>query len=466
MGGMTSETHYWGIRRLGEAYRRGETTPTAVTAALLERIAREDPRLRAYAHVAPELAMAQAEQAERELAAHFDRGPLHGIPIALKDLCATRDMPTHAGMPRLPPQMPGQDSTVAVRLRRAGAILPGKLQMSEGATGAHHPDVTPPHNPWSPDLWTGISSSGSGVAVAAGLCQAALGSDTGGSIRFPSVCCGLTGLKPTWGRVSRAGVFPCAESMDHIGPMARSAEDAAYVLAAIAGPDPADPSASVSPPPHYPSALAGDLAGLAVGLDAAFVSDDVDAEVSAAVLAAAQLLAELGAAVRPVSFPRRPDLLASSVGGFLSEIAIAHEATFPRCAAAYGPDLSAILEGAHTVTAKQVVQADRARIALRREVDALLSQVSLLILPAQPFVTPSAEDGLAVMRDTARQQRATRFTVVFDLTGHPTITLPCGFDRRGYPIGMQLVGRSMDEALLLRTAHAFQQVTDHHTRRP
>jgi amidase len=463
---MTDAGRFWSIRRLGEAYRRGETTPTAATADLLARIAAEDGRWRAYVHVAADLAMAQAEQAERELAAGLDRGPLHGVPIAVKDLCATRDMPTRAGMPRLPPLMPGCDATVVTRLRRAGAVIPGKLQMTEGATMVHHPDVAPPVNPWGEDLWTGISSSGSGVAPAAGLCAAALGSDTGGSIRYPSACCGLTGLKPTWGRVSRAGIFPLAESLDHIGPMARSAADAALVLAAIAGPDPADPSAIDAPAPDYAAALGGGLHGLAIGLDEAFICEDVDAEVSAAVLAAAKLFAEAGAAVRRVAVPAALQAEAQSARSFLAELALAHADTYPSRAEAYGPDLRGLLEAAHLASAADVLRAERARIALRRQLDGVLAETPLLILPAQPFVTPGAAEGVELMRDPPRQQRAARFTSIFDLTGHPTITLPGGFDARGAPLGVQLVARALDEATLLRAAHAFQQLTDFHVRRP
>jgi amidase len=463
---VTDESRFWSIRRLGEAYRRGETTPTAATAALLDRIAAEQPRLHAYAHVAPEPAMAAAEAAERELKAGFDRGPLHGVPIAVKDLCATRDMPTHAGMPRLGPFMPGEDATVVARLRRAGAVIPGKLQMTEAAVGLHHPDNVPPVNPWNADLWTGVSSSGSGVAAAAGLCQAALGSDTGGSIRFPSGICGLTGLKPTWGRVSLAGVFPLAWSMDHVGPMARSAADAAAVLAAIAGPDPADPGASLVPPDDYPARLGGGLGGMAVGVDEAFIADDVEPEVSAAVLAVADVLREAGAAVAPAAVPRPGADFAEAHGAFAAETALAHADTFPSRAEAYGPWVRGMLETAQGVTAAAVVRAQRARLALRRAVDEALGRTALLLMPVIPFVTPSAAKGAELMTDPARLGRATRYTILFDLTGHPTVTFPCGFDRRGMPIGAQLVGRAMDEALLLQAAHAFQQLTDFHTRRP
>jgi amidase len=463
---MTEAVWYWSIRRLGEAYRHGETTPTAAARALLDRIAAEEPRLHAYAHLAPDITMAQAEAAERELAAGRDRGPLHGVPIGIKDLCATRDMPTHAGMPKLAPWMPGVDATLVGRLREAGAVISGKLQMTEGATMVHHPEVARPVNPWGPDLWTGVSSSGSGVAPAAGLCQASLGSDTGGSIRFPSSSCGLTGLKPTFGRVSLHGVFPCGESQDHVGPMARSAEDVAAVLAAIAGPDPADPATLQPSPSDYLAELAGGLEGLTLGIDAGLIGEDVDAEVSAAVLAGAEVLAGAGVKRTPIAFPRFEGALGDTIASFLAEIGWAHAETFPSQASAYGPDLRGFLQAAQTVTAFDVIRAQRARRALSRDVTAVLADVDMMILPALPFVTPSVEDGITRMRDPAWQTRAIRFAWPFDLSGHPTVTLPCGFDKRGAPIGLQLVGRRWDEARLLRAAHVFQQRTDFHARRP
>lgn len=462
---MSEADGWWSIRRLAEAYRSGATSPTAAVGALLDRIAIEDRRLHAYAHVAADLAMAQAQEAERELASGLDRGPLHGVPIGVKDLCATRDMPTYAGMPRLGPLMAEEQATVVARLRQAGAVISGKLEMTEGATGNHHPDVVPPVNPWGADLWPGISSSGSGVAVAAGLCQAALGSDTGGSIRFPSSCCGLTGLKPTWGLVSLAGVFPLAYSMDHVGPMARSAEDAALLLGAIAGPDVADPGAGLDAPPDYAAQLVRSLSGVAVGVDEALISQDVDPQVSGAVLIAARIFADLGAAVTPIAFPDLSEA-AATTSGFSAEIALAHAENYPSRAECYGPDLRAILEHAQTVDGRDVVRAQRIRQALRRRLELQLAETPLLILPVLPFPTPTADEGWAMMRDPAMLGRATRFTVIFDLTGHPSITLPCGFDARGAPIGLQLVGRALSEPLLLSAAHAFQQVTDFHTRRP
>ena len=231
--------HYWEIARLGAAFRRGELTSVEATRLILERI-NQLAHLSAYALVTPELALSQAAMADSELARGIDRGPLHGVPIGIKDLCWTRGIPTGSGTTIWQDWRPDQDATVVTRLREAGAVMLGKLRMTEGAYGDHHPSLPAPLNPWDATLWTGASSTGSGVAVAAGLAFAAIGTDTGGSIRFPCACHGISGLKPSYGRVSRHGITPLAPSLDHVGPMARNSADLGAMFAAIAGPDPAD----------------------------------------------------------------------------------------------------------------------------------------------------------------------------------------------------------------------------------
>lgn len=240
----------------------------AVTRAQLDRIAALDGALGSYAQVMTEVAMAQADAAEAEVAAGRYRGPLHGVPIAVKDLCWTKGFPTAAGMAIHKDYRPADDATVVRRLTEAGAVLLGKLQLTEGAYSDHHPSVTPPKNPWNAEYWSGISSSGSGSATAAGLCYGSLGSDTGGSIRWPCAANGLTGLKPSWGRVSRYGVFALAPTLDHVGSMARSAADAGAILGAIAGSDPSDPTAVLDPVPDYLAVLGQSVCGLRIGVDA------------------------------------------------------------------------------------------------------------------------------------------------------------------------------------------------------
>src|SRR5262249_38654665 len=280
-----------------------------VTQAVLDRIERLDGRLKSYVTVTGDLALGQAREADAQIARGAIRGALHGVPIAVKDLCHTKGIRTSAGMTIYKDYRPEHDATVVTRLREAGAVLLGKLRMTEGAFGAHHPSIDPPINPWSAEHWTGVSSSGSGVATAAGLCYGSLGTDTLGSIRFPSTMNGVTGLKPTWGRVSRAGVFALAQSMDHIGPMARSAGDAAALLGAMAGPDPDDPTALQSPVPDYLAGIGAGVTGLRIGIDRTLIAAGADADMVRATEEAAALLAQVGALVQNVSFPSPDDVV-------------------------------------------------------------------------------------------------------------------------------------------------------------
>src|SRR6185436_20321849 len=263
------------------------------------------------------------------------RGPLHGVPIAVKDLCNTAGIATAAGMAIHKNHVPARDATVVARLKAAGAVLLGKLQMTEGAMSTHHPSIAPPVNPWGEALWPGVSSSGSGVATAAGLCFGSLGSDTLGSIRFPSAMNGLTGLKPTWGRVSRAGVFALAESLDHIGPMTRSAADAAAMLGAIAGVDPDDPTALQDPVPDYLANIGRGVREIRIGIDRALNAAGADQDMVRVSEEACAALARLGAVVRDVAFPSPDEVARDAVLLCAIEAAVAHEATYPSRAAEY-----------------------------------------------------------------------------------------------------------------------------------
>src|SRR5258706_1327325 len=248
---LAQDLHYSELVEVGQRIAKRELSSVEATQAQLDRIARLDGQLKSYAYVMSSSALEPAQAAEKEIAAGKVRGPLHGVPIAVKDLCWTKNAPTAAGMRIYRNNRPTEDATVVARLKEAGAVILGKLQLTEGAYADHHPDIEPPRNPWDATLWSGASSSGSGVATAAGLCYGSLGSDTGGSIRFPSAANGVTGLKPTWGRVSRYGVFELAATLDHIGPMARSAADTGAMLGVIAGADPNDPTASPREVPNY-----------------------------------------------------------------------------------------------------------------------------------------------------------------------------------------------------------------------
>ncbi|MUM16598.1 amidase [Mycobacterium sp. CBMA 623] len=445
--------------------QHGRISPTELTSAMLDRISRLQPRLHAYVTVTEDLAMRQAAQAEQEIRQGRYRGPLHGMPIAVKDLIRTRDVRTTAGMSIYAHYTPDYDATVVERLRQAGAVLLGKLALTEGASGEHHPSVVAPVNPWNPVHWAGASSSGSGVATAAGLCFAALGSDTTGSIRYPAAANGLTGLKPTWGRVSRYGVFPLAESLDHVGPMTRSAVDAGVVLSAIAGRDPNDPTTLAAGVPDYLAATGARIDGLVIGFDPAYNDAGADEETVAMIRAARSTLESLGAEFKEVTVPDPSELITTGIASCASEAALAHETTYPARAAEYG-SLAKLLDLGRAATGVQVMKAQHARLRFAGGLDALFGDIDVLLTPTQP---PS---NLTI--DRIKQLWATpegtalmwRFTEPFNMSGSPTITLPGGSTSGGLPLTFQLVARHLDESILIRTGYAYQQVTDWHRRHP
>ena len=464
---MTDQDIAWlGIEALGRLIRARELSATEVVQVMLRRIDQVDPRLHAYARTTPELALAQAANADARLARGESAGPLHGVPIAVKDLCWTAGIPTAAGTMIHDGFVPPVDGTVVRRLREAGAVLLGKLQMTEGAFSAHHPDIVPPLNPWNAQTWTGVSSSGSGVAVAAGLCHGAIGTDTGGSIRFPSVANGVTGLKPTWGRVSRQGAFELAASMDHLGPMCRSAADCGLLLGAIAGADPDDPTSLQAPVPDY---LAGDeqrLDGLRVGIDDAYISRGVNAEVADALQSALRTLAALGAVPVPVIMPQVDAVVANWVAHCGVEAAVAHSATFPSRRSEYGPVLAALLDGGLGLSGTDYQRILLARAEFTGRMHALMQGVDLLLIPVIPFAAPSLAQIAELRRQPGHRLELMRYTAPFDMSGHPTITLPAGFTHERLPLGVQLVGAYLREDLLVRAGRAFQNATEWHARRP
>jgi amidase len=458
--------HDLGLAEASARLRDGALSPVVLTEALLVRIEALEPRLHAFARVTADRALEDAKRAEAEIGRGAWRGPLHGIPIALKDLVDTAGIATEAGMKALAGRVPDEDSTVARRLREAGAVLLGKTAMTEGAFSEHHPEIEPPRNPWSPDHWTGVSSSGSGVAVAAGLCLGALGSDTGGSIRFPSAACGITGLKPSWGRVSRHGIFPLAPSLDHVGPMARTAEDCALLLAAIAGPDPGDPTALAAPAEDYAAAARRSPAGLVVGVDRHRSLDSVHPEIAAAFAAALDGLAAAGLQIREIAIPDTSALAQAWVAATALEAAPAHRALFGERGGDYGPALGALVHIGGALPADERARIGDMRRNLVLRLAALFEEADLLATPALPAPVPTLAEVAAAAADPAGVAAMLRFTALWNFAGNPTLSLPCGVDSAGLPIGFQLIGPVLGESALLAAGAGFQSASDWHRRRP
>ncbi len=460
-----TELHDLSLVEVSQRLKRREVSPVELVNAMLERIHALDPQLHSYAIVTPELALRQAKEAEAEIGKGKVRGPLHGVPIALKDLCATPEAPTRVGALALGAWNPNGEATVAARLREAGAVLLGKLQMTEGAYGAHHPEIAVPVNPWRADAWPGVSSSGSGVAPAAGLCFGALGTDTGGSIRFPTYCCSLSGIKPTWGRVSRHGVFPLAESLDHVGPMARTVADAAAMLGVIAGADPDDPTALGAPVPDYLASVETGVRGLRIGYDEDYCSAGVAPEISAALRDAAERLRDRGAEIVAVSVPPRAETVARWTVMCAAEAALAHAETFPSRADQYGPLLRALLEHGRSASALDYAAAHRARLYFAGALARVFEGVDAMLSPTWHRPTPTHQQ-VEELLASGEVDALISFTAPFDMSGSPALCLPAGFDDHGLPYGFQVIGRHLGEETLCQIGHAYQQDTDWHRRRP
>jgi amidase len=462
---MSPGLHYLQLTELSELLRARAVSPVEVTRAQLDRIAALDGKLASYVTVMADQALIDAERAGREIAAGRHRGVLHGVPVAVKDLLWTKDAPTAAGTAIYRGFRSGRDATAVARLRDAGAVILGKLQMTEGAYSDHHPSITAPVNPWDAGYWTGISSSGPAVATAAGLCYGSLASDTGGSIRWPCAATGLTGIKPTWGRVSRHGAFALAPSMDHIGPIARSAADATALLTVIAGHDPADPTSLPGQGPD-PGTGGSDVRGLRIGVDPGWNGSDVDPVVQAVVSEAAETFRGLGASIIELIAPDIGQAVADWAPLCAVEAAVAHADTYPARKDEYGPVLTSVLEVGRGVTGMEYQEILLRRMRLRGQFAALFQTAHLMLTPVQPFAPLTLTEIMTLGEQPDLILRLQRYTAPFDLTGSPTITLPGGFTLAGLPIGIQLIAPDLHEARLSVAAAAFQRVTTWHRRHP
>ena len=448
----------------------GELSPVDLTDMMLGRIESLDGRLRSYATVIGDQARAAARIAEQEIEAGNYRGPLHGIPIAVKDLYYTNGVRTMGGLQVLADFVPDYDATVVTKFRQAGAILLGKLNMSEGAMPGYHANFEIPVNPWDAALWPGSSSSGSGVATAAGLSFATLGSDTGGSITFPAMCNGIVGLKPTYGRVSRYGVLGLAESMDHVGPMTRRVADAALVLETIAGFDSNDPTSLTDPVPNILGELGRGVDGVRIGFDREYATRDVDPGLVAAIDVALGDLENLGAEVVELDMPDfGEDLVNAWFTICYYEARQVHAANFPSRADEYGPYYRDLLETAAAVTDEAYSEAGTLREEFNLRYRAALAKVDAAVCPAGGIPFPITEDilyGDMAGFDPVGPKIQFQFTAPANFAGTPAISVPCGANGDGVPYTIQFQGSHLTEPMLCRIAHAYEEATEWHLRHP
>jgi aspartyl-tRNA(Asn)/glutamyl-tRNA(Gln) amidotransferase subunit A len=458
---MSDDIAYATIRTLGMRYRKRELSPVEVTRTLLDRIAQLDPRLHAFVTLTTDRALADAQAAEEALR-RGDTRPLLGIPVAHKDIYCTQGIRTTGGSALLADWIPADDATCVRRWQEAGTVLLGKLITHEFAFGIQMPGhlFQPARNPWHLEHIPGGSSSGSGAALAAGLVVGATGSDTGGSIRGPAAFCGIVGLKPTYGRVSRSGVLTLSWTLDHTGPMARTVEDCAYLLQALVGHDFADPASSRAPVDDYLAPLGRDIRDLRLGGPRTYFFDGIDLEVAQAFEAALTTLRQLGAEVHDVTIPSLHTTPAFLLI-LMAEAFAYHERDLREHPELYGDVLRERLLTGALVTAAEYTQAQRLRAQLCGEMAEVLRHVDVLVTPTTPTPATSFTRAQDPEFGFPRSNMPP-----FNLSGLPTLALPCGFASSGLPLSLQLAGRPFEEGTVLRVGHAYEQATPWHTRRP
>jgi aspartyl-tRNA(Asn)/glutamyl-tRNA(Gln) amidotransferase subunit A len=440
-----------------DAIRTRHLSPAELTDSVLERIAQVDPRLQAYVAVTAEHARRVAREAERDIAAGRHRGPLHGIPMALKDLIDVAGMATTASSRVRSGHRAEADSTVAARLAAAGAVLVGKTHTHEFAFGLTTPQT---RNAWDPGRVAGGSSGGSAVAVASGAATFALGTDTGGSIRVPAALNGVVGLKPTYGLIPRHGVTSLSWSLDHVGPITRTVEDAALVLSALAGHDPRDPASLITAAADYRPAAGADLAGLRIGLPRNYYFDHVDAEVEAVVRNAAGQLRALGARLVEIDIPMTRYIQATQWGLMVPEATAYHEGSLRTVPELYEADVRVLLEAGELMSAGDYLRAQRSRTLMRAEWARMFEEVDVIAAPTVPMTAVKADQDSVSWSDGTAESVSdayVRLSAPANITGVPALSVPAGHDSAGMPIGLQLLGRPLGERVLLRVGHAFEQ---------
>ena len=464
MTSVNSQLAYLSLAEAANLIAKRELSPVELTQAMLDRVATLDPKLHSYYTVFSAEALAAAREAEAQIRGGNYRGPLHGMPLAVKDIYESG--PTTCGSKLRKDYVARQDCTVVKKLKQAGGVILGKLATYEFALGL--PTLAsyfqPARNPWNVEMDPGGSSSGSGAALAAGLTFGAMGSDTGGSIRWPAFCCGIVGMKATYGRVSRAGVFPLSWNLDYTGPMIRTVKDCALMLQGCAGYDPCDPASARVPVPDFGAKLGQDLRGMRIGVPRKLFGDNCDKEILAAFDQAVTQMTQLGAAVREVDSVTFGELWAVFWPLLCADAAAYHLEDLQKRPGDYNPDLRMALAAGVLVSATAYLQAQRVREQIRRTMLQQLESVDLFMLPTtgmMPTRIRAESPGMFLMAEDFYI-----YTPLFNLTGFPALALPCGFSAAGLPVGFQLAGKPFDEATVFQAGHAYEQSTPWHRRHP
>lgn len=456
---VTQDLTRLSIAQIAELIKSSQLSPTELVEATVARIDELDSSINSYITVMGDQARQAARDAERSIREGQYLGPLHGVPIGLKDIISTKDVLTTCGSRVNADWVPDHDATVTQRLAAAGAVIVGKHNCYEFACAPPNPLYGASRNPWNTTRDTGGSSSGTGAAIAAHMCYGGIGSDTGGSIRIPAGLCGIVGLKQTYGRASRRGVFPLCWSLDHAGPMARTVEDTAIILQAIAGFDPLDPTTLDLPVPDYRQALTGEVRGLRAGIPANYFFDGVEPEVADSVRQAAKVLEGAGMQVEEVTIPHADYILPTWWTIFASESAAVHAPQIQARGADYSdPVLTTVIPGGF-LGADALLKAQRARSAITKGMNGVLQQVDVLLTPVVPMAAWPL-GGMHGLGNTIIEAltKLVSATAPFNLTGHPAVSVPCGLDSEGLPIGLQIAGRAFDEETVLKVAHAYQSL--------
>ena len=460
---MDSDWHYKSISEIHEGYRSLKILPSELVSHFYDRIEKLDSKLSAYVSLSKDQAYKDAKLMDQNIQKDIISKPLMGIPVALKDICDLKGYPTTGGSNSRKNYFPDDDSTVAKRLKDSGAIIIGKLALTEGAFVEHIPGMPAPKNPWNSNYDTGVSSSGAAVAVSSGLCSAAIGSDTGGSIRYPSICCGVTGLKPTYGRVSRHGIFPLAPSLDHIGPIARNVSDCAAIMNVISGYDPKDPSSVLKKITNYLSKLNLDITGIRIGYDPVYNHQGVDNQLSEGIDRAITFLSDLGGKMVKLELPYTKKITPNFTVLVAAEAYAEHQALLEK------PELlgkvykELLINGSNT-NIKNYIELLKHSREYKAQLENVFTKADLFICPPWPTsALPNDVDSLGDLND---QGDLLRFTAPFNISGNPSITVPCGFNDEGLPIAFQLIAPHYKEELLLQVSNAYQSNTSWHLKYP